>query len=176
MSNPYQSPWSDSKTFSSGENFQTPDRGLIGHIRVIAILMMVQGGLQIALGLFLGVFAFLMPEIMEQANRQQMQQQPGAPDMAELGEWMLVLYGGLAAVNIVLGSLLVYSGFCNYRLRGRVLGIVALSASLLSVLAGCYCFPTALALMIYGLIVYLNGPVVSAFEHVSRGNSADSVL
>jgi hypothetical protein len=34
-----------------------------------------------------------------------------------------------------------------------------------------YCAPTAIALAIYGLIVYVNEPVIAAFQMGSRGKT-----
>ena len=69
----------------------------------------------------------------------------------------------------------VVAGLRNWRFRGRILGIVALAAGMVTVLT-CYCLPTAMALGIYGLIVYLNGEVSDAFRMAEAGQSADQIF
>lgn len=133
----------------------------IRQVRVIAILMMVQGGLVVLLGCFLFVLALIFPALI--AGKLGPPQQPGGSS-PEMASWILVItYGGLGLAHLIVGGLNIYAGYRNYRYRSKVLGIVALSSGLLTVIF-CYCFPTALALMIYGLIIYLDGGVSQAFQ------------
>ena len=81
----------------------------------------------------------------------------------------------MALVNLIAGGLHGYAGYRNYWFKNRMLGIVALAGGLATVL-GCYCMPTALVLAVYGLIVYLNGPVTAAFQMVQQGHPADTVI
>ncbi len=62
----------------------------------------------------------------------------------------------------LLGGLKVIAGVRNYRYRNRVLGILALAVAPLSVFT-LFCLPSALALLVCGLVVYLNGDVRRVF-------------
>ena len=67
------------------------------------------------------------------------------------------------------------SGFKVMSFRGRVFAIVALFSNIL-VLFTCWCAPTAIGMMIYGLIVLFNSDVAYAFDMVSRGASPEDVV
>jgi hypothetical protein len=155
MSNPYQAP----KT--SG----IPDSklGLAGHVPVIAVLLIIQGVLEIIGGLMAlgtGVFMALLPSIAPQAAGAQ-QQSAGFMILA-----VVYLLGGVLA--LVLGVLKIWAGWKNRLYRGRTLGITAISSGFVS-LVTCYCGPTGLGLAIYGLIVYLNDRTTEAFALGEQG-------
>jgi hypothetical protein len=76
---------------------------------------------------------------------------------------------------LVSGMLQVFAGIKNLWFRGRVLGIVALVSNV-GTLITCYCAPTAIALMIFGLIVYLNQQVAEAFRMGQAGATRGEVL
>jgi hypothetical protein len=40
----------------------------------------------------------------------------------------------------------------------------------------CYCAPTSIGVLVYGLIVYFNPAVVAAFELGKRGLRGDAIL
>ena len=162
--NPFQSP-PDLPSETSGGAMPPPnDSSKIRQVRVIAILMMVQGGLELIMGGLFVVFAAVAPAMFTEMGQMQ---QPDAPS-PEMFSWILVvIYGGIGSLHLVVAVLHIYAGYRNYRYRSKVLGIVALSSGLLTGIP-CYCFPTALALMIYGLIIYLDGGVGQAFR---RGES-----
>lgn len=67
------------------------------------------------------------------------------------------------------------AGIQNFRYRRRVLGIVSQVCGLASMF-GCYCGPTSIMLLIYGLIVYLNPAVQAAFEMGDKGTPTDAIL
>jgi hypothetical protein len=153
--------WS-SDLFREGDDVAGPlghGRGLVGHVPIVAALLMVQGILELGFGLFGLAFTaitFLMPR--------------GEGDMRGLGVMMAVITGPL----LVIGALRIVAGLFNYRYRRRTLGMVALGAGLLSVFTF-YCAPTAIAISVYGLIVYLNEPVAAAFALGDSGRSAANV-
>ena len=94
------------------------------------------------------------------------------PDMF----WILtIVYGGAAIAALAAALLHVVAGLRNYRFRGRILGIVALAAGMVTLFT-CYCLPTAVALGVYGLIVYLNGEVSDAFRMAEAGQSAEQIF
>ena len=151
-------------------------RGLVHHVPALGILTIVQGGLVTLAGLFLVAMAALVPVIMR-ADGAFGGVGPGNPrrPMPADAEWfILVIYGCAGVFAIALGVLNIVGGVSMMRFRRRTLGIVTLSCGLLS-LFGCYCFPTALGLFIYGLIVLLNAPVKRAFEMGAEGDTSKDI-
>ena len=147
---------------------------MVNHVIVLGILMIVQGALSTLCGLGAGAMAFVMPAIIKaQAG---IPPRPGMPAPAmppEMEMIMLVMYGGAGIILLSTGILGIWAGIGIMKFRSRTLGIVAISAGLLGIF-GCYCFPTAIALFIYGLIVFLNPQVKQAFEMGQQGyTSAD---
>jgi hypothetical protein len=163
MDNPYQSPLEACSPFG-----QSTSAGWARHVRVVAILMIVQGALELLAGIFLAVMACIMPMIVSSANN--------ANRPPEDFVWVVVaMYGGFAAVAFLVAGLHIAAGVRNLRFHGRTLGIVALSCGLLSIFT-CYCLPTAVLLAIYGLIVYLDKGTKEAFRLGESGCSSDQVL
>jgi hypothetical protein len=174
MTNPYQPPPSLPEEPDGRNELKLPpaqEPGLVGHVRVVAILMMVQGVLEILMGLFWGAMAALFPTLTTFLESQQ--NQPPPPD--EAFWFIIVLYGGIGVVHLAVGILHAFAGYRNYAFKSRTLGIVALSSGM-GTLFGCYCLPTAVALSVYGLIVYLNGPVARAFAMGEEGYPGDAIL
>lgn len=157
MENPYQSPQS-----IGAEAVASAGGGLARHVAVVAILLMVQGGLEILMG---GFYVFL--GVMTAVYAQQEGVRPG---LAIGG-----VYGVMGAASLGSGILHAVAGWRNYFFRTRWLGIVALVAGL-GALFTCYCFPTSVALMIYGLIVYLNAQSARAFEWGQQGMSREQIV
>ncbi|MBM4089523.1 MAG: hypothetical protein FJ276_08855 [Planctomycetes bacterium] len=146
------------------------DVGMINHVRVVGILQVVQGSLVLLVGLGLGVMGLAMPMIMR-ADPDFREEMMDGPPM-----WIFpVIYGGMGIALSAVGLVQIVAGVRTYRFRNRVFGIVAICLGMCASLT-CYCAPTAIGLMIYGLIVYLNGPVVVAFDRVQQGESVDQVL
>ena len=150
-------------------------RGMTRHVPVVAILMMVQGGLELLAGLGLagmGVFTMVMVR-MEQFQ----EHGAGPPDMPPeaLGWMMLAVYGGMGLVALVAGGLHLFAGLRNYRFRSRTLGFVALAGGLVTMFT-CYCAPSAIALGVYGLITYMNPEVAQAFAMGEAGKTREEIL
>jgi hypothetical protein len=170
MENPYQSPQPLSGELASSAQ----GGGLAGQIPVVAILLMVQGGLEVLMaGLYLvsgGAVAFV-------AANQGFDQMKGNPPLSPqaFGWLMVVTYAVLAIAAFAVAALKIFAGWRNYSFRGRIWGMAALVSGMASVVT-CYCFPTALLLMIYGLIVYLNPQSAWAFELGDRGQPRDQIL
>jgi hypothetical protein len=124
------------------------DRGLVGHVPIVASLLIVQGLLELlftALGVGFTALVFFGP-----------QQELGGMKGPAI---MLLIIGSVCGAA---GALRIVAGLMNLRYRRRVLGIVALAGGLVTMMSG-YCAPSGIALAIYGLIVYINEPVVAAF-------------
>jgi len=160
MSNPYEPPQTNLQGGSpdAGGPDEIFDRGLIGHIRVLAILMMIQGGLEIFVGPpFAGATVALN----------------GGSFITRLG--VAITHRDLAIAFCAVGGVRIFAGLRIHRLKGRVLGILSVSTGMLTAL-GCCCLPTTVALFVYGLIVLLNQPVTQAFQRVKSGESVNSIL
>jgi hypothetical protein len=136
------------------------DRGLIDHVPIVAVLLMIQGGLEILLALCGGAFVlvtFIGPEKEFGAMR-----------------GLAIVFAVVSATALMAGVLRIVAGVLNLRFRGRSLGIAALAAGLLT-LVTCYCAASGIALAIYGLIVYLNEPVGLAFGMGECGRTAAEI-
>jgi hypothetical protein len=163
--NPYVSP-------PSGAAGRAPGRGMVGHVPVVAILMMVQGGLELLMGAGLVAMGGVVPVMMR------MDQGRGGADgpPPEMVGWiMLAVYGGLGLLTLVAAGLHFYAALRNYRFRSRTLGIVALAGGMVTVFT-CYCAPTSIALGVYGLITYLNYEASQAFVMGDAGKTRDEIL
>ena len=176
MSNPYQSPSFDPKQFQDYSTpFPPPQNtgfGWVQQIRVVAILNCVQGGLECLMGMmFAGGGVFLGIMLGMERDNPGMQNGP-PPGM----EWIVGgIYGGMGVVALLAGIFRIYAGFQNFHYRKRVLGIVSFVCGLASI-SVCYCAPTGIAMIIYGLIVYLNPAVQAAFEMGEKGVPPDVIL
>ncbi len=176
MSNPYETPMDIEP--SQGKNAEIPPAqqpGMVGQIRIVSILMMVQGSLDllagfglIAMGVFTGV---LMKDTF--AQNPQLQQGDG-PSPEVMANIMLFGYGGIGVVVLIIALLNLYAGYRNWQYKSRTLGIVALFTGLGTIFT-CYCAPTSLALCIYGMIVYLNSSSTLAFRMGEDGFSGDQI-
>jgi hypothetical protein len=150
--------WTSDYFRDAAGNAARPSRGLVGHVPIVAILLLVQGGLELLFGLFCLAYcglAFVLP--------------PEA--MAGLDVSVVAIFMGVFGVmGLLCGSLRIAAGLANWNYRRRLLGITALGVGLVSMFTF-YCAPTAIALGIYGLIVYVNESVIAAFELGSQGRS-----
>ncbi|WP_425615417.1 hypothetical protein NA78x_005336 [Anatilimnocola sp. NA78] len=164
--NPYQSPaFAETGERTAGGQLSA---AIFLQQRVICILMIVQGALCLMMGVGLIFAAFTLPVMIVS------QQQGDKAQMEMMRLTFMVTYGIMASCGLLSGGLQVYAGIRNLWLRGYVLGIVALVSGLLS--AGtCYCLPTGMAIMIYGLIIYLNPSTKLAFELVRQGLTVKQV-
>lgn len=135
-------------------------RGMVGHVPIVAWLLIVQGALEVAFGGFGLFFVMLTLAIPEEV----------LPNRQALG-WLM----GLVSVpGFVCGGLRILAGIYNRKFRRRTLGITALGLGLATIFTG-YCAPTGIGLAIYGLIVYVNESVVAAFEMGDRGRSPSEI-
>jgi hypothetical protein len=157
MENPYQSPQT-----SSGELAVSPHGGLARQIPIVAILLMVQGGLELLMGALYAIFGGTVALYAQQ-------------EAVRSGMALGGVSGMMGGAGVVAGALHAIAGWQNYLFRRRWLGVIGLVTGLGSILT-CYCFPTALLLMIYGLVVYLNAGSSWAFALGRRGMSREQIL
>ncbi|MCA9268199.1 MAG: hypothetical protein KDA41_07000 [Planctomycetales bacterium] len=172
MSNPYQTPQFDDRSQFAADGGPAPrPSGKVQQVRVFAALNGVQGGLEVAMGLMLLAFAALFPLLLE--NDPNMQRLNNDGRSFQL--FMTVLYGGLGIAGTVCGALRLMACFKNWNFRGRGLGMISIFAGMGSCIT-CYCAPTAIAVLVYGLILYLDPYVKDAFAHGEQGVPADKIL
>ena len=138
-------------------------KGRVAQLPVLGILMAVHGGLLLALGLMnLATYLMMFP-MMESIMTQ-------SPDLSQ-GEaegfiWAVLAATGLASVasHFIPGILQIVAGVRVRKRKSRTLAIVGLVFGLASML-GCYCFPTSLAMLVWGMIVLLDPDVQVAMRH-----------
>ena len=167
---PYAVPPSDPGSFPPVG--RAPTRSMVSHVPVVAILMMVQGGLELLMGLGLVAMGGIFPVLMRMDELRDGGEGP-PPEM--VGWMMLAIYGGLGVLTLVAAGLHLFAGLRNYRFRSRTLGLVALSGGLVTVFT-CYCAPTSVALAVYGLVTYLNPDVSQAFALGETGKKRNEIL
>jgi hypothetical protein len=134
----------------TASNEQRLGRGLVGHVPIIATLMLVLGFCELLMALFCAFFAMVMLALPPEANV--------GTDL----RFASAFYGVISLVLGVVGLLRLLAGYFNLTYRKRGLGIASLGVGLITVFTG-FCAPTAIALAIYGLVVYFNDSVIGAF-------------
>jgi len=145
---------------------------MVSQVTPVAILMIVQGALEIIMGFVLVGAALIVPAVFEEAARQQQAQGganafPGMPaGFEQFAGW---LYSGMAACGFLSGVIRLSAGIRNVRFRGRTFGIFSHFFCGFLSLGTCYCSLTGIGLLIYGLIVYFNSDVAYAFTLGERG-------
>jgi hypothetical protein len=153
---PFQPPQWSSDYFRDEVAVTQSGRGMVGHVRVVAILLIVQGVFEILFAFFC-VAVFVMSNVIPD------------PELETVRKLSLVMVM-ISVPALACGVLRMVAGYFNFRFRKRGLGLVALGAGLVTVMTF-YCAATSIALSVYGLIVYLNEAVVAAFEAEERKRS-----
>lgn len=174
--NPYQSPDFKDQPQSFGGGYGMPggiSASILTQQRVVAILMIVQGVLSLVMGLVLAGVAAIIPTMIAADLKRQGAQ--GGPPAEMMQTFMLAFYGTMAACGILAGLLQIFAGFQNLWLKGYVMGLIGLGAGVLS-MGTCYCLPTALGLLIYGLIIYCHETTRLAFQLASQGQTYDQIM
>ena len=168
--NPFQSPLVPDSTAPAQPSGDPRRFGRARQVPIVAVLMIVHGAMLCLAGIGLLVFmVFFSGKIADQIEEQQQFQRaagkPGAPQVNPNAiRWVFTgMYGVLGGVMLVAGLLGIFAGIRNYGFRSRVLGIIALVGGMASLFT-CYCVPLSLALLIYGLIIYLSHDAEVAFR------------
>lgn len=166
--NPYAAPTAVGGTADATTGGGTGGPGLVRHVMPVAILMIVQGSLELLMALiFLGL-TFAVPFMFPDGGA------AAGPPPGMIRPIMMAVYGVMGAGGLVGGVLHVIAGVFGLRFRRRMLGVVALTVGIASITT-VYCAPTAIGLAIYGLITYLNPAVVAAFGLGDAGVPAADV-
>ncbi len=173
MSNPYASPNEvpqyDNAAGLPGGVGPRRSSGFVNQVLIVAILMFVQAGLELLLGLYLLGFSVAMGTVGRAEMEKEFARNPSNLP-PEFLDWLCAGYAIIGIVLVVVAALKIYAGIGLLRFRGRTTGIVSISAGLVTALT-CFCAPTAIGLAIYGLIVLLNEDVREAFAMGARGHS-----
>ncbi|MGV3483809.1 MAG: hypothetical protein ACO1RT_05280 [Planctomycetaceae bacterium] len=150
-------------------------RGMIGHVPILAVLMIAQGGLVVLMGLAFAGYAYFMPALLREMQQQAVKQGgQGAAMPPQMPVFMTTIGVTLAVLILLVGATTIYSGINVFRYRGRTMAMVSLGAGLCLIFT-CYCFPTAIALAIYGLLTLLDPSVRHAFEMREQGVPAEEI-
>ncbi len=169
--NPYAAPISAQAYNPGGQYGSVPHDSFPNQVPVIGILMIVQGVLELLLGLFMFGMAGFFPVIMAMDRGMGPGQGPGAPPV-----WIIsIVYVVFGLAISIPGILRIYAGYNVYRFRRRILAIVANCLGFVSLIT-CYCAPTAIALGVYSLIVLLQPSVVYAFAQNAAAQNAKAGL
>ncbi len=136
---------------------------VIQQVMPYGILMMVNGGLFLLMGLILVAIPVMILTLA---------------DGADLGdqEAMIVtgVYGVMGVAMLTGGVLQLWAGWRAIHFRGYVLTILGIASAALGSLT-CYCAPTGIALAIWGLILLLNSDVQHAFQ-MGKTESRETIL
>lgn len=174
--NPYAPPLTQGPAAGGVPAAVPPGGGMVRHVMPVAILMLVQGGLELLMAVLLiglaGAAPVMFPNMTGDggAARELGLAAPPVP----FTTMMIVMYGVMGAGGLIAGVLHIVAGVFGLRFRRRTLGIVALTAGLVS-LSTCYCAPTAIGLFVYGLVTYSNPQVRAAFALGDAGVTAAEV-
>ena len=170
MSNPYATPI---KPGGPGPYVGPPGSGMLNQLKPLAICMIVQGGLEIALGLVFVAIGLFFPQMFQAMAQNAGPGGPGPEDLQQVNEmsgFMLIYYTVVGGAVILAGVMHIVGGTQLLRRRGRVLALVSLFTGLL-VTPTCYCVPTAIGLCVWGCIVLFNGAVAHALDQQSAGQA-----
>jgi hypothetical protein len=127
----------------------------VGQVPMLGTVMIVHGVLVGGLGLYLLVFGGFFAQSV--ATTPASTTSVDAIDAVMVGAFSVI---GL--VHMVPGVLQVWAGVQLRAFRSRGLALAGLGAGLVTVL-GCYCSPTSIAMLVWGLIVLMHEDVRARF-------------
>lgn len=140
---------------------------MVAHAPVFAIFLMIHGAVLSIAGAFfllyggsLGVSFGTMPEPTGQ----------GTEGVRSIENMVVGLLLVVAIGHLVAGVLQLWAGWRMRTFRSRPLVFTALIAGLITVV-GCYCLPTSMGILIWGLIVVLHPAVAERFAAQRRSDS-----
>ena len=152
--------------------YAQPGLGYVRQIPILAVMTIVQGALLSVAALVAtgyAIFFAVMPQMVPPNERAGMQ-----PEAEVTLFWISIGTFVVAAVFLAIAVLHIIAGIRNLKYRGRTLTITAWSLGLLTAIT-CYCGPTSVGLAIWGLIVFLNPAVASAFNMAESGMSTREI-
>jgi hypothetical protein len=144
---------------------------MVPQITVVGILMIVNG----ALASLIGIFVALMGPLMFSMFQRMPPGPPGAPPPPQgLINMISLMYLMMGTSVLVGGAMNVVGGIRALAYRNRALVITALFFNIIPMLT-CYCLPTSLGVMIYGLIVMFQPDVAQAFALAEDGHPLEEI-
>ncbi|HEY2410778.1 MAG TPA: hypothetical protein VGI40_00965 [Pirellulaceae bacterium] len=176
MSNPYQTPAFDPRQFQDQPAGPAAAYGpnWVGQVRIFAVLNAVQGILEVLMGLMLTAIGGMLPMITQMKEVKEAKTPEGMPP--EQFFWLFgAIYIAIGLIALSSGILRIVAGVQNYRFKSRVLGLVSVIVGVAPIFT-CYCAPTAIGMLVYGLIIHLDPAVVAAFKMAAEGKTASQVL
>jgi hypothetical protein len=140
-------------------------------VPIVGVLMIVNGSMTILMGLVLAAMGPLIYTLVKMDGAQRNGMGPGDEGVLTV---MSAVYLILGLVVLASGILNVFGGIRARNYRSRTVVLVALFANMISIFT-CYCAPTSIGMMIYGLIVIFQPDVARAFELGQQGISPDEI-
>jgi hypothetical protein len=137
---------------------------MVPQVQVVSILMIVNGSLVSLMGLLLAAVGPTMFVVVGMDQHKA----PMRPDDRTALTIITVAYTVGGVLVLTAGVLNVIAGIRSLKFRGRALALTALFFNIIPLFT-CYCLPTSLGLMIYGLIVFFNADVARAFRLAAEG-------
>lgn len=146
---------------------------MVKQVRLLSIFFYVQGGLEILVSLYYFFLAAFFPTMMV-ANQRKGFNQAGPSEETMI--WIMIgAFVGIGLLILIAGVLRIFAAYRSYKFTGRGLAIASLVVGAATCMT-CYCAPTSIALLVYGLIVYCNPEVTAAFAMRKQGHSPDQIL
>ncbi|HJL15673.1 MAG TPA: B-box zinc finger protein [Sandaracinaceae bacterium LLY-WYZ-13_1] len=139
----------------------------VSQVPLFGIALMVHGALVLGLGLFAVVYSLFLVDAFAGLDPAATS---GDPGMRLLPDLLVGSMLGIGSLNTFAGALQLWAGFGLRKYRGRWLGILSLAFGLVTVLS-CYCAPTALGMLVWGLVILLGGDVAERFEAERRATA-----
>ncbi|HZT81832.1 MAG TPA: hypothetical protein VFA26_16520 [Gemmataceae bacterium] len=143
---------------------------MVNHVKTVAILMIVQGALTSLMGL---LYTVMGPTLFALMKMDKSASPPGGPD-AVMMTIMPVFYIVVGLFILASGVLNLVGGLRAMKFQNRTFVIVALFTNIAPLIT-CYCAPTGIGLMIYGLIVLFQSDVALAFQMRADGWSVEEI-
>lgn len=137
------------------------------HVPALGVVLMVHGALLVLMAGFLGIYGVSLGISFGSMPAPDPSTDPLAPDPRWLEDVMLWTMVVMTLVHGAAGAIQLFAGWRIRTFRSRGVGIAALFAGL-GGLIGCYCGLTAIALLVWGLIVLLHSAVAERFAAVRR--------
>jgi len=132
----------------------------VGQVPLFGIALMVHGGLVLGLGLLVTAYGGFLLEAF--ASMDAPQPTPDDPGAAMLPDFLVGSMAAVGLANTLVGALQLWAGWRIRVYRSRGLGLAALCSGLITVV-GCYCAPTSLGMLVWGLVILLSGDVADRF-------------
>jgi hypothetical protein len=145
---------------SAADRRRNLGRGLVGHVPIVAWMMIVLGLLE---GLL--AFAFVLLALISSIL---------PPESGANPVMLAIFYSGMAVFTLACAFVRLIAGLSVRRFRRRKLALAALGLGLLTVFTGA-CAPPAIGLAVYGLIVLFNDSVIGAFDLGEAGKTPSEI-